>query len=92
MVAHHGLLVRCWRALLWRMECGTIWAGLLVCAPPVAKLCALTAGCLEPTAARNALGETGSGSPDCSLRISSGIASIPIFGVGSGCSRGAGTC
>lgn len=43
MVAHHDLFVRCWRDLLWRIECGTIWAGLLICAPPVLKFCALTA-------------------------------------------------
>jgi hypothetical protein len=43
MVAHADLFVRCGRALLWRIECGTIWAGLLVVAPPVLKYCALTA-------------------------------------------------
>ena len=43
MVVHADLFVRCGRALLWRIECGTIWAVLLVCAPPFLKYCALTA-------------------------------------------------
>lgn len=42
-IAHADLFVRCWRAVLWRIECGTIWASLFVCAPPVIRLYVLSA-------------------------------------------------
>ncbi|KPF83313.1 hypothetical protein [Novosphingobium sp. AAP93] len=37
-IVHADLFVQCWRALLWRIECGTIWAVLLVWAPPLVGL------------------------------------------------------
>ncbi len=43
MVAHSHMFIACWRAVLWQIECGTIWAAAFVCAPTIFKSGALKA-------------------------------------------------